>query len=90
METAKLSSKHQITVPKPIRHKLGVQKGERLRFRELQDGHIIVEPAEGIKKSDGAARKRLSESHQTEVPSATDAIIMDWLHAEENRVRTTS
>ena len=34
MITAKLTSKGQITIPKPVREKLGVASGEELVFEE--------------------------------------------------------
>lgn len=44
MPTATLTSKGQITVPKEVRAALGVQAGDRLAFRVLVDGSVLVEP----------------------------------------------
>ena len=35
---AKLTSKGQITVPRDIRHKLGVRVGDRLQFEDIGNG----------------------------------------------------
>lgn len=48
MITAKLTSKGQITIPKPIREKLGVASGEELVFEE-KNGIFYIK--KGIKKS---------------------------------------
>jgi len=45
MAKAKLTSKGQITVPKAVREALGVRPGDRLAFRTLEDGTVLVEPA---------------------------------------------
>ena len=44
MPVATVTSKGQITLPKPIRDKLGVKPGDRVAFREREDGTIVVEP----------------------------------------------
>lgn len=43
MARAKLTSKGQITVPKPVRDALGIHPGDRLNFRVREDGTITVE-----------------------------------------------
>jgi len=88
METAKLSSKHQITVPKRIRLQLGVDTGDILNFRSLEDGRVMVETSAQIQKSDGAAKRRLSS------PSAVfineDDAVLQWVQQEDQRTRTLS
>jgi antitoxin PrlF len=41
METAKITSKGQITLPAKIRRKLGVQAGEVVSFEELREGFLV-------------------------------------------------
>ena len=43
MAAARVTSKGQITVPKRIRERLGVRPGDRIVFRELDDGSVVVE-----------------------------------------------
>lgn len=43
MARSTLTSKGQITIPKAIRRRLGLQVGERLDFRVDDDGRIILE-----------------------------------------------
>jgi antitoxin PrlF len=44
MSTATMTSKGQITLPKPIRIKLGLEAGTRVEFVETPDG-FLVRPA---------------------------------------------
>ena len=41
MQTAKITSKGQITLPSKIRQKLGVQAGEVVSFEEFQEGFLV-------------------------------------------------
>ena len=44
MPSATLTSKGQITLPKPIRERLGLTTGDRIAFRERPDGSVVLEP----------------------------------------------
>ena len=44
MNTATLTSKGQITVPKPIRERLNIQPGDRIHFLIEDDGTITFMP----------------------------------------------
>jgi len=44
MSAATLTSKGQITVPKPVRDALRLRPGDRLSFRLCGDGTVVVEP----------------------------------------------
>ena len=44
METAKITSKGQVTIPKKIRTKMAVDAGDRLAFRFDDDGELRVVP----------------------------------------------
>ena len=44
MPTATVTSKGQITIPKIVRDELGLREGDRVAFRILDDGSVIVEP----------------------------------------------
>ena len=44
MPTATVTSKGQITIPKIVRDELGLREGDRVAFRILHDGSVIVEP----------------------------------------------
>lgn len=43
MSSATITSKGQITLPKPIRDRLRVKPGDRVTFREHEDGTVTVE-----------------------------------------------
>ena len=47
METAKITSKGQITIPVEIRKKLGVDTGDQLVFIE-KDGAVMIVKADNI------------------------------------------
>ena len=42
MSSAVLTSKGQITIPKPVRDRLGVNTGDRVEFVELEGGGFAV------------------------------------------------
>jgi AbrB family looped-hinge helix DNA binding protein len=44
MPTATVTSKGQITIPKTVRDELGLREGDRVAFRVLEDGRVVVEP----------------------------------------------
>jgi antitoxin PrlF len=45
--TAKVSSKAQTVLPKPVREKLGVKPGDTVRFRETNEG-VVIEKVEEL------------------------------------------
>ncbi len=49
----KLTQKGQVTIPKPIREKIGAREGERVRFRLRYDGAVVVETAAAYKELSG-------------------------------------
>ena len=44
MPSATVTSKGQITIPKIVRDELGIREGDRVAFRVLEDGRVVVEP----------------------------------------------
>ncbi len=44
-----VTSKGQVTIPKRIRDYLGIAPGSEVNFRRAEDGHIIVERADGTR-----------------------------------------
>ena len=47
MATAKVTSKGQITIPKPVREALGVRTGDRVVFQVREDGVVEMRPRTG-------------------------------------------
>jgi antitoxin PrlF len=43
MPSSTLTSKGQITIPKAVREELGLRVGDRVAFRVLEDGTVVVE-----------------------------------------------
>ena len=44
MSTATLTTKGQVTIPKDVRDRLGIDTGDRLNFIVQEDGTVIVKP----------------------------------------------
>jgi antitoxin PrlF len=45
-----VTSKGQVTIPKPVRDHLGVGPGSKIAFRRAADGSIIIEKADGMQQ----------------------------------------
>lgn len=43
-EDARITSKGQVTIPKPIRDRLGLEAGEDVEFVLTDDGELVVRP----------------------------------------------
>lgn len=70
MTSATLTSKHQITIPSPVRRQLGLQRGDRVVFTPDNKGNFHLSRSAGG-HSDGFARKFLSSG--THAPAADKA-----------------
>jgi len=44
MPSTTLTSKGQVTIPKSVRDELNLRVGDRVAFRVLEDGTVVVEP----------------------------------------------
>jgi antitoxin PrlF len=44
MPKSTLTSKGQVTIPKPVRDRLGLKQGDRLIFRFDEGGRLTIEP----------------------------------------------
>ncbi len=53
---SKLTSKGQVTIPKPIRDHLGIVPGSEIAFRRAPDGSIVIERADGIRQESRFAK----------------------------------
>ena len=42
-----VTSKGQVTIPKPVRDHLGIVPGSKVAFRRAADGSIVIEKADG-------------------------------------------
>jgi len=45
-----VTSKGQVTIPKPVRDHLGVGPGSQVEFRRSADGSIVIERADGTRQ----------------------------------------
>ena len=53
MASATLTSKGQITLPKSVRERLGVETGDRLEFIESEQGFLVVAATRDIRSLKG-------------------------------------
>ncbi len=53
MASATLSSKGQVTLPKSVRDRLGVEAGDRLEFIESEQGFLVVAATRDIRSLKG-------------------------------------
>jgi AbrB family looped-hinge helix DNA binding protein len=44
-----VTSKGQVTIPKPVRDYLGIEPGSEVNFRRAEDGSIVIERADGTR-----------------------------------------
>ena len=44
-----VTSKGQVTIPKPVRDHLGIGPGSQVAFRRADDGSIVIEKADGVR-----------------------------------------
>ena len=56
MASATLTSKGQITLPKSVRDRLGVETGDRLEFIESEHGFLVVAATRDIRSLKGIVK----------------------------------
>lgn len=61
MPASTMTTKGQVTIPKPIRDAMGVGPGDRVRFTRRPDGVIVVEPETlDVRTLEGMFRDRVA------------------------------
>lgn len=75
MPTSTLTSKGQVTIPRSIRQRLGLRRGDRLEFLVTESGEVILRPEEtaGWRRLSGALR-RYAREQPVSVEEMNDAI----------------
>lgn len=58
MKASTVTIKGQVTIPREIRHRLGVKPGDRVRFRELENGVVIERQDNRVEASFGAFKAK--------------------------------
>jgi antitoxin PrlF len=72
-----VTSKGQVTIPKRIRDYLGIEPGSEVNFRRADDGHIVIERADGTRPPSRFAKLRGSAG-----PGMTTDELMALLRGE--------
>ena len=72
-----VTSKGQVTIPKPVRDHLGIGPGSRVDFRRTADGNILIAKAEGQRQPSRFAKARGSAG-----PGMTTDELMALLRGE--------
>lgn len=62
MPTSKLTTKGQVTIPKEIRDRLGLQVGDMLEFRLDSEGRLVVRVRSGSEDICGSLRNFAPET----------------------------
>ena len=74
----KVTSKGQVTIPKPVRDHLGIVPGSEVEFRLAKDGGIIVQKA----GTTGPEPSRFSKARGSAGPGMTTDELMALLRGE--------
>jgi AbrB family looped-hinge helix DNA binding protein len=74
-----VTSKGQVTIPKPVRDHLGIVPGSQVAFRRAADGSIVIEKANGTAPSRGNRFVRVRGSAG---PGMTTDELMSLLRGE--------
>ncbi len=58
MATSTMTTKGQVTIPLDVRHRLGLDAGDRIEFVEIENGVFAIKPAiEDVRSLKGLLRK---------------------------------
>lgn len=65
----KVTTKGQVTIPKSIRERLGIEPGDEIEFEETEDGYVLRKSAEdnpfeewrGVAEADQTVEERMKE-----------------------------
>lgn len=58
MKASTVTVKGQVTIPREIRHRLGVKPGDRVRFREQENGVVIERQDNRVEAPFGAFKAK--------------------------------
>ncbi|HEY7843334.1 MAG TPA: AbrB/MazE/SpoVT family DNA-binding domain-containing protein [Bradyrhizobium sp.] len=72
-----VTSKGQVTIPKPIRDYLGIEPGSEVNFRRGDDGNIVIERADGTRPP-----SRFAKAVGSAGPGLTTDELMELLRGE--------
>jgi antitoxin PrlF len=75
---ATVTSKGQVTIPKPVRDHLGIGPGSQIAFRRAEDGSIVIEKADAT----GRQPSRFAKVRGSAGPGMTTDELMALLRGE--------
>jgi antitoxin PrlF len=73
-----VTSKGQVTIPKPVRDHLGIVPGSQVAFRRADDGSIVIEKADATRPGPS----RFSKARGSAGPGLTTDELMALLRGE--------
>jgi AbrB family looped-hinge helix DNA binding protein len=77
---ATLSSKNQVTIPKPVRQFLNLKPGDRFKFFLQPDGAVVILPKIRVSKLKGSVPKLSRPVSVEEMNAAIEAGAAERLH----------
>jgi len=77
---ATLSSKNQVTIPKPVRQYLNLKPGDRFKFFLQPDGAVVILPKIRVSKLKGSVPKLSRPVSVEEMNAAIEAGAAERLH----------
>ena len=75
-----LTTKSQVTLPKPIREHLNVAPGDEVQFRIAADGSVRVEPARAVKAAGKPSAAALAKYRRLIGCGRTGVSTDEWMH----------
>jgi AbrB family looped-hinge helix DNA binding protein len=75
MKASTVTSKGQVTIPQEIRHRLGVEPGDRVRFREVEAGVVVERHEDRVESMFGVLKAKRGAS----LAEMKDAARSGWL-----------
>ena len=86
MPTATVTSKGQVTIPKPVRDRLGVTRGDRIEFvLDEVDGSVRLRPlTRSVRELAGFLRR---SGRQPATPEEMDESLVQLLDDDDERIR---
>jgi antitoxin PrlF len=78
MTTTKITAKGQVTIPVEIRRKLGLNPGDRVTFRDSDDGIVIEPTRKAVHRLAGMLREYAENRPPATIDDLKEAAAAGW------------